>query len=89
MKAIRIVIHGQVQGVFFRKHTEEQARKLNILGTVRNLPSGSVEVIAQGEITALDSLTKWCFQGSPSSKVESVEVFDTVMQPFSGFRTIR
>lgn len=89
MRAIRILIHGRVQGVFFRKHTEEQARKLQITGTVRNTPDGSVEVIAQGHNASLDELTKWCFIGSPNAKVESVEVFDTVLQPFSGFRTIR
>ena len=89
MKAIRIVIHGRVQGVFFRKHTEEQARKLNLHGTVRNLPNGSVEVIAQGDPEAIRELSDWCFKGSPSSKVESVEVFETIIQPFSGFRMIR
>ena len=66
-------VSGQVQGVWFRAWTKEQAQSLGISGWVRNLPDGRVEVEAQGPDDALDELEKRLHQGSPSSRVEQVE----------------
>ena len=48
MRAIHLVIHGKVQGVFFRKHALEKANDLGLKGIVRNLPNGNVEIFAEG-----------------------------------------
>lgn len=69
-----ILVHGKVQGVFYRKYTQKEAVKLLLTGWVRNLPSGSVEIVAEGPLSALRSLEKWCYQGSPKSKVKEVVI---------------
>ena len=83
MKAIHLVIHGRVQGVFFRKYTFEKANELGLKGLVRNLPDGNVEVFAEGPEVVLNEFVEWCHKGSPASKVESVSVEDVL---FSGYK---
>ena len=61
-----------VQGVFFRKHTQEKAISFSLMGQVRNLPDESVEILAKGDGRALMELEKWCESGSPLSKVDQV-----------------
>lgn len=74
MKAIHLVIHGKVQGVFFRKYAAEKAKELKLKGIVRNLTDGSVEIFAQGDDDRVKELFEWCYKGSPASKVETVEI---------------
>lgn len=49
MKTKRVIFEGRVQGVGFRYTTKDLARGFDVLGTVRNLPDGSVELIISGE----------------------------------------
>lgn len=53
---IRVIFHGQVQGVFFRATTEQISQWFNVVGFVRNLPDGAVEVQAEG---AADELPRF------------------------------
>lgn len=73
---VRATIHvlGRVQGVFYRHSTMEEAMRLGLYGEVRNLPDGSVEVIAEGEKRAVDDLAAWCRQGPPAARVDEVLV---------------
>jgi acylphosphatase len=71
-KAIHIIVHGLVQGVNYRAYTREEARKLGLVGTVKNLPDGTVEIFAEGPEDKLKQLEQWCYRGSPMSKVEKV-----------------
>ena len=49
MKTKRVIFEGRVQGVGFRYTTKDLARGYDVIGTVRNLPDGSVELIVSGE----------------------------------------
>ena len=69
-----IQVIGRVQGVFFRHSTLEEAMRLGLQGEVRNLPDGSLEVIAEGERRAVDDLAAWCRRGPPSARVEEMLV---------------
>ncbi len=69
-----IIVCGRVQGVFFRASTLEQAQSLNLAGWVKNLPDGSVEILAEGTRYALDDLVRWCRQGPPEAEVDDVIV---------------
>ncbi len=69
-----IVVSGKVQGVWYRASTEKVARALGVKGWVRNLPTGQVEILAQGEKTAIEQLIDWCHQGPPAAEVSKVEV---------------
>lgn len=69
---VHAVIHGTVQGVFFRASAQNEARKLDLIGYVRNLPDGTVELEAQGDAAAVDRLIDWCWQGPPDADVTRV-----------------
>lgn len=69
----RFVVSGRVQGVNFRAATRAAARGLALLGWVRNLPDGDVELLACGGTTAVDQLEQWLWQGPPAARVSSVK----------------
>ena len=68
----RFLIVGRVQGVFFRHSTRLTASRLGLRGFARNLPDGSVEVVAQGAATALDELHSWLHRGPSEARVDEV-----------------
>jgi len=73
---IKVIITGRVQGVFFRDYTRRAALNLSLKGVVRNLPDGTVEVVIKGEEQSIKNFVKWCWKGSPSSKVLCVSVVE-------------
>jgi len=86
-KAVRAVVRGRVQGVWYRAHTEKRARELGVVGYVRNLPDGSVEIVAEGRPSLVDSLLEWTWEGSPHCNVTAVEVEEQAVVPFTSFDT--
>ena len=68
------VVHGDVQGVGFRWFVVDAARPLRLSGWVRNVPDGSVEVTAEGEREALDSLVAVLRRGPRGSRVTDVDL---------------
>ena len=73
IKRIHAVVHGRVQGVFFRETTCQQAKKIGLSGWVRNLADGTVETEFQGEEKMLARMLDWLAQGSSLSHVTRVE----------------
>jgi acylphosphatase len=67
-------IFGQVQGVGYRYHFSEQARRLGITGWVRNRRGGSVEAMIQGAPEAVEALLAWARVGPPAARVERIDV---------------
>jgi DNA ligase D-like protein (predicted 3'-phosphoesterase) len=74
MVAIRAVVRGRVQGVFFRDTTVKVARRLGVLGWVRNSDEGTVLVHAEGPEGAVDQLIEFLREGPPTAAVEEVAV---------------
>jgi acylphosphatase len=68
----RYLVIGKVQGVYFRHSARLEAQRLRIRGIARNLPDGSVEVLAQGSGSALAALLEWLKRGPPQARVETV-----------------
>ena len=68
-------VTGRVQGVGYRAWTVRQARALGVRGTVRNLPDGSVEVVAAGPDALLDRLRVLLDEGPPAARVDGVTDF--------------
>ena len=66
-------IHGRVQGVFFRHHTQLKASELGLSGTVTNQPDGTVLVSAEGPRAALDTLLEWLKHGPELACVDHVD----------------
>ena len=83
----RVVIHGRVQGVFFRAETGERARSLGLAGWVRNNPDGTVEAVFQGDRDRVDSMLAWCRRGPAGADVEDVGVEWTEPRDEHGFVT--
>ena len=73
MKQLRATVTGRVQGVFFRAHTQRQAKQLGLSGYALNLADGGVEVIAEGDEPALETLLAWLHHGPPAAAVASVQ----------------
>lgn len=71
---VNIRVYGQVQGVFFRRSTKDEADKLGLVGWVRNNADGSVEILAVGPRDKLDKFVTWCREGPPLAQVERVEI---------------
>jgi acylphosphatase len=81
----RFIVRGRVQGVFFRASTRNRARELGLTGRARNLPDGSVEVLACGEQGNVAALEKWLWQGPPAAHVTAVESEIVTIPPPSNF----
>ncbi|HEU0233941.1 MAG TPA: acylphosphatase [Gallionella sp.] len=73
-KTLRLVIHGRVQGVFFRDSMRREAQNLVVSGWVRNLSDGTVEAAVQGEPAAVDAIVRWAHRGPQRAQVERVEI---------------
>ncbi|MEX2443185.1 MAG: acylphosphatase [Alkalispirochaeta sp.] len=67
-------VHGRVQGVGFRYHTQMTALSLGVVGWVRNRRDGTVEVRAEGEEPVLKEFRRYLDQGPPTAHVERVDV---------------
>jgi acylphosphatase len=81
----RVVIHGWVQGVFFRDSVRRRARVAGIAGWVRNNWDGTVEAVFEGEAGAVERLIDFCRQGPRGAQVDRVEVIDEDPEGVSGF----
>ncbi|MDP3901318.1 MAG: acylphosphatase [bacterium] len=69
-----IIVSGLVQGVSYRKNTQNEARKLKITGWVRNLFSGKVEIVAEGTEEAVNALISWIREGPRFARVKGAAV---------------
>lgn len=69
-----VIIHGRVQGVFFRMETRNAARQRGATGWVRNLPDGTVEAVMEGSKEAVESLLEWCGRGPRLSRVGKLDI---------------
>lgn len=73
-KTLRLVIHGRVQGVFFRDSMRREAQNLSVAGWVRNRNDGTVEATVHGEPAAVDAIVRWAWHGPQRAQVERVEI---------------
>ena len=76
MTRVHLSIQGHVQGVFFRQTARLKGLELGLRGWVRNRKDGSVEMVAEGERSALDDLVDWCQTGPKAARVDRVERID-------------
>lgn len=89
MVEMRCVIYGKVQGVQYRVYAQDSAVELDLVGYVKNLPDGTVVVLAQGMPDILKSFVEYLYEGSLSSVVESVSVdWQTPSKIFTEFSVL-
>jgi len=85
LQSLRIIIKGEVQGVFYRQSAKEIATGYGIKGIVKNLSNGDVEIIATGTEDQLQRLVAWCRQGPPRAHVLDVITETIPVQQFENF----
>jgi acylphosphatase len=73
-KRVQLFVRGRVQGVFFRAATQREARRLGIVGWVKNRNDGSIELLAEGEEDAIKEIIGWAQRGPSAARVENVDV---------------
>lgn len=84
----RVVVTGQVQGVFYRDSCRRAARSRGVAGWVRNLPDGDVEAVFEGAADAVDAMVAWARVGPPHASVSDLTTHDEKPEGLSGF-TVR
>ncbi|WP_163557103.1 acylphosphatase [Halomonas sp. NO4] len=72
-RCVKAVVTGKVQGVWFRRATQEQALQHGVTGYAKNLPDGRVEVLLCGDGEAVNQVATWLWQGPPNAQVTHVE----------------
>ena len=85
LRAIRCVVVGRVQGVFYRASTAERAERLQLDGWVKNLADGRVEVVAVGSPAAVAELAGWLWQGPSGARVDAVHLEEWMGEVSTGF----
>ncbi|XP_009559291.2 acylphosphatase-2 [Cuculus canorus] len=91
LKSVDYEVFGRVQGVCFRMYTEEEARKLGVVGWVKNTSQGTVTGQVQGPEDKVNAMKSWLSKvGSPSSRIDRTNFSNEKEIPkldFSGFST--
>ena len=88
MKRVRVIISGQVQGVWFRAWTVREATARGLDGWVRNRHDGTVEAVFQGAPEAVDAMVAACRRGPPAARVVNVDIFAAAEPIAPGFRPL-
>ena len=84
----RVIVSGEVQGVFFRDACRAVAVRRQVAGWVRNLPDGTVEAVFEGEPEAVDRLVAWTSHGPPTARVQGQTVLDEEAEGLAGFAVL-
>jgi acylphosphatase len=82
----RVIVHGRVQGVFFRDTARRVAQSRGVSGWIRNTRESTVEAAFEGDSEAVESLVRWCHEGPRGAAVEQVEVAEERPEGLTEFR---
>lgn len=81
----RVIVYGDVQGVFFRDSTRKEACGAGVSGWISNRSDGAVEAVFEGDEVAVERLVAFCRKGPPAASVERVEVTIETAEGLAGF----
>jgi len=81
----RVIVHGHVQGVFFRETTRRRAESTGVAGWVRNRGDGAVEALFEGEPEEVERLIEFCGRGPRGALVEWIDVSSEEPEGLAGF----
>ena len=84
-RRVRVIVRGRVQGVAFRAHTAEAAKRAAVAGWVRNRGDGAVEALFVGRSAAVETMLDFVRRGPRFARVDSVEELEAPAAPVSGF----
>ena len=81
----RVIVHGFVQGVFFRDTLRRRAQSAGVAGWARNNPDGTVEAVFEGPEADVERLVRFAQKGPRGAQVERVEIFGEEAEGLTGF----
>jgi acylphosphatase len=81
----RVIVHGDVQGVFFRDTARQKAQDARVAGWVRNRGDGAVEAVFEGDDERVQTVVAFMKVGPEHAKVVNVEIVDEEPQGLDGF----
>ena len=81
----RAIVHGRVQGVFFRDSTRERANAHGVAGWVTNRPDGAVEAVLEGPANAVQRVLRFLETGPSHANVDHVDVTEEQPEGLTGF----
>jgi acylphosphatase len=84
----RLVVSGEVQGVFYRDTCRSIAESAGVAGSASNLPDGRVEVVLEGPEDAVEKVVAWCRRGTPQSTVQGVDIEEEEPLGDTSFRVL-
>ena len=84
----RVVVHGRVQGVFFRDTVRRMAHSRGVAGWVANRGDGAVEAVFEGDSEAVESMLRFCRRGPERAVVDRVEESEQEPEGLEGFRIV-
>ncbi|HJP34598.1 MAG TPA: acylphosphatase [Gammaproteobacteria bacterium] len=84
-QAVRCLVHGRVQGVWYRASTANRAEQLNLRGWVKNLADGRVEVVIAGPPDNVAAMCRWLWVGPSGAEVAGVTVVEWTAAVERGF----
>jgi acylphosphatase len=83
----RVIVHGRVQGVWYRASVEREAAVRRLSGLARNQRDGTVLVELEGPPRLVDEVVAWCRIGPPRAVVHRVDVEELEPLGTRSFRT--
>lgn len=89
MKSLRIKVLGKVQGVNFRQSIKRLCDQVGLVGQVKNIPDGSVEILVVGPDIRVQQLIDWCHIGPPRAVVEKLFVEEVPASTYIDFTIVR
>ncbi|HRZ85667.1 MAG TPA: acylphosphatase [Candidatus Paceibacterota bacterium] len=87
-KAVKISVRGTIPAMFFSSYIKENADKLCLRGFVREIDSGSAEVIVEGEIEMADRMSQICSQNTQHMTIKEIKVTEIPFQDFKDFKIL-
>ena len=85
MTARHLIVHGRVQGVYYRDWTVQTARSLGLTGWVRNLPDGTVEAHVEGPREAVEQMMTAMRDGPPRAAPTRIDTCEADRGGFTEF----
>ena len=85
MKCMHLIISGRVQGVFFRDNARRKAKELGLTGYAKNLPDGTVKVVAEGDENKIEEFVGFIRGGPGIAKVEGIKIKHKEPENFKDF----
>lgn len=83
--AIRVLIFGRVQGVFFRTSAKRLAKQFGLTGWIKNLDNGQVEAVFEGSPKTMEKMIAWCRHGPPLAQVTDLQTSPYPIKNYSDF----